>query len=188
MLVILPSDALIVVDVQRDFCPGGPLEVPNGDEVVPIINTLIPKFENVIFTRDWHPVDHCSFSDNPEFKDMSWPPHCVQETEGAMYHPDLTIPPTSPVMSKGTNFEKEAYSGFDGTDLLHVLRERSVQHIYVAGLATDYCVKFTALDAAKSGFHVFLIDDACRGIADVDGAKAELQKHGVTITHAKEVR
>lgn len=185
---MLASDALIVVDVQRDFCSGGALEVPNGDEVVPVINTLIAKFENVIFTRDWHPPNHSSFSDNPEFKDKSWPPHCIQGTEGAMFHPDLTIPPASPVMSAGSEVDQEGYSGFEGTDLLHVLRDRNVQHVYIAGLATDYCVRHTAIAAAKNGFQVFLVEDACRGIGNIDEAKQAMESHGVEVIHSKDVR
>lgn len=160
------SDALIVVDVQNDFCPGGALPVPNGDAVVPVINRILPLFKHVVFSRDWHPADHCSFSAAPEFVDGSWPPHCVQDTPGGAFHPGLEAPDRVLVVDKGTATGHEAYSTFQATGLSEELHKRGVSRVYIAGLATDYCVKSTALDALREGFGVTLIIDACRGIAE----------------------
>lgn len=175
-------DALIVVDVQRDFCPGGALAVREGDEIVPLINQLIPRFEHRFFTRDWHPADHCSFSATPRFVDKSWPAHCVQNTTGAEFHPRLLIPENAVIINKGVTSDREAYSGFDGTPLTQLLKERHVRRVFVCGLATDYCVKATALDALKNGFAVVLIADACRGVdippGTVDEAWRQLRDAG----------
>jgi nicotinamidase/pyrazinamidase len=156
------TDALLVVDVQRDFCPGGPMSVYQGDAVVPVLNELIPRFPVVAFSRDWHPEDHVSFVASPDFTDMSWPPHCVRDTPGAAFHPDLIVPPDSIIVSKGTDPGREAYSAFDGTDL--AARLGGCARLFVGGLATDYCVKASVLDAIKAGFTVFLITDAVRGV------------------------
>ncbi|HOJ33273.1 MAG TPA: nicotinamidase [Candidatus Hydrogenedentes bacterium] len=157
-------DALIVVDVQRDFCPGGALAVREGDEIVPLINQVIPRFEHLFFTRDWHPADHCSFSPKPQFVDKSWPAHCVQGTTGAEFHPLLLLPENAVIISKGVTSDKEAYSGFDNTPLAELLKKRHIQRLFICGLATDYCVKATALDGLKNGFTVVLFADACRGV------------------------
>jgi nicotinamidase/pyrazinamidase len=157
-------DALIVVDVQNDFCPGGALGVNEGDRIIPIINRLIPWFDHVVSTRDWHPADHLSFTTQPEFIDRSWPPHCVAGTSGARFHPDLQIPDHAVIVSKGTDPEMEAYSGFQGTNLKLELQEWGVTRIFIAGLATDYCVKSTALDALSAGFKTVVLEDAVRGV------------------------
>lgn len=158
------NDALIVVDVQNDFCPGGALAIADGDGIVPGVNALLPRFKIRVFTRDWHPADHCSFSDAPRFVDKSWPPHCVADTPGAQFHPALSVPTDATIVSKGTDAAKEAYSGFDGTPLAETLRANGVRRVFVCGLATDYCVKATALDALKNGFETVVIDDLCRGV------------------------
>ena len=176
-------DALIVVDVQRCFLPGGSLAVAEGDQVVPVINRLLPRFRHRVFTRDWHPPDHVSFADTPEFKDLSWPEHCVQDTPGAELHPRLLVPDDALLVSKGTDPGREAYSGFqsDEVDLAAELRARGVSRVFVTGLATDYCVRATSLDARAAGFAVVLVEDAVRGVAPETTALAlqELDDAGV---------
>ncbi|MEM8559835.1 MAG: isochorismatase family protein [Bacteroidota bacterium] len=166
------GDALVVVDVQRDFCPGGALAVPEGDAVVPVLNRWIEEAEvrgvPVFFTRDWHPQDHASFV----AQGGPWPPHCVQDTEGATFHPDLLVPDGAPVISKATTAAAEAYSGFDTTDLAAQLRAADVSRVWVGGLATDYCVRATALDALAEGFAVHLVPDGMRGITPDTSAAA----------------
>lgn len=163
-MTILATDALIVVDVQKDFCPGGALPVADGDAVVPVINALVPKFAYVVYTRDWHPDHHCSFSDAPAYVDKSWPVHCVAHTDGAAFHDDLLVASAAPVINKGTTSDLEAYSGFQGTSLLRNLRDKGVERIFVCGLATDYCVKHTVLDGLRNAFAVFVIEDAVRAV------------------------
>ena len=164
-----PSDqerrrALIVVDVQRDFCPGGALPVAGGDKIIPAVNELIGAFERaglpVFFTRDWHPKNHVSFKAGGG----PWPPHCVQNTPGARFHPALAIPADAEVIDKGTLKEEDAYSGFQGTDLTHKLHRLGVKQICVAGLATDYCVKNTVIDGAAQGFETYVVTDCVRGV------------------------
>ncbi len=164
-----PEDALIVVDVQNDFLPGGSLAVAGGDEVVAPLNKVMGLFSTRVFTRDWHPAGHVSFSDPPEFVDKSWPSHCVQDTEGAKFHKDLNVPDDAIIISKGDDKELEAYSGFQGTDLAKRLKGRGIKRVFVGGLATDYCVKATALDAMSSGFEAMVIEDACRGVDVPEG-------------------
>lgn len=187
-LMIGESDALIVVDVQNDFCPGGALPVKDGDLVVPVLNRLIPLFRTVVFTRDWHPLNHLSFSDAPTYQDKSWPRHCVQNSAGAAFHPGLQVPPDALVVSKGSDPEQEAYSGFQGTNLSRSLRERGVARVFVGGLATDYCVKATVLDALREGFQAVVIRDAVRGVdlppGSADQALAEMEKEGAIILAA----
>jgi len=155
--------ALIVVDFQKDFCPGGALPVKNADTIVEPTNRLISKFLDegspVFFTRDWHPRDHCSFR-----PDGPWPPHCVKNTPGAGFHPSLIVPKGAPIISKATTKNSDAYSGFEGTDLAERLRNARVGEVYVAGLATDYCVKNTALDAVLDGFRVDVVSDCVKGV------------------------
>ena len=188
---VLDTDALIVVDVQNDFCPGGALPVSDGDQVVPILNRLIPKLKTRVFTRDWHPQDHISFSDAPQFLDKSWPAHCVQNTPGAAFHSKLIVPSDAIIISKGTDPKKEAYSGFQGTDLAETLRRRGVKRVVVGGLATDYCVKATVLDAAKEGFAAVLVLDAARGVnipaGTADQAVAEMKASGAQVIRSKEI-
>jgi nicotinamidase/pyrazinamidase len=162
-ITIGKTTALVVVDVQRDFCPGGALPVPEGDKVVPVINEYIKKFTAagapIIFTRDWHPPDHSSFKS----QGGPWPPHCVQNTEGAKFHSSLIIPPEAEIVSKADK-KDEAYSFFQGTDLAKTLRRRGIKNLFVGGLATDYCVKETVLDGLKENFEVYHLDDASRGV------------------------
>ncbi len=191
LMKIGEKDAIIVVDVQRDFCPGGALPVPDGDKVVPVINSLLPYFKTVVFTRDWHPPDHISFSEAPQFKDGSWPPHCVAGSPGAEFHPELKVPPQAIIISKATERDKEAYSGFEGTELDEILKKRGIKRLFVCGLATDYCVKNTALDGVKLGYEVFVIEDASRGVDAPPGnlAKAiqEMRSAGVKFIRSHEI-
>lgn len=174
-------EALIIVDVQNDFCPGGTLAVPGGDAVVPVINGLIDRFPLVVVTQDWHPSNHCSFVEQGGI----WPPHCVAGTYGAELHPDLRADSIDVRVRKATTPEADAYSGFQGTDLAKQLRSQGVDGVTVVGLATDYCVKATALDAKAAGFQVTVLAEACRAV-DVnpgDGERAldEMGVGGVTV-------
>jgi nicotinamidase/pyrazinamidase len=171
-MTIEPTDAFIVVDVQNDFCPGGALPVKDGQRVVPLINRIMPHFDRVVFTRDWHPFDHISFEENPEFVDKSWPAHCVQDTPGAEFHSELRTGLAAAIVSKGVHPDKEAYSGFEGTDLDSRLQRWGIRRIFVAGIATDYCVKHTTLDARRLGYEVTVITDACRGVDVPPGSAA----------------
>ena len=181
-ICITHNSALIVVDVQNDFCPGGALPVPEGDKVIPVLNRYIRKFIDaglpVYLTRDWHPGAHLSFKSQGGI----WPMHCVQETQGARFHSELSIPSVVVVISKGTDPAKEAYSGFQGTDLAHQLRQREVRRLFVGGLATDYCVKSTVLDAIKEGFEVVFLSDASMGVdvkpGDSERAIQEMLREG----------
>jgi nicotinamidase/pyrazinamidase len=182
-------DVLLVVDVQNDFCPGGNLAVPRGDEVVPLINGLAEKFAHVVLTQDWHPRAHLSFaSSHPGAKpyqtievaygaQVLWPDHCVQATRGAAFRDDLKIPHAELVLRKGYHREIDSYSAFYENDrkthtgLAGYLRERGFTRIFLAGLAFDFCVRYSAEDAKREGFEAIVIEDACRGI-DVDGSVA----------------
>jgi nicotinamidase/pyrazinamidase len=183
------GDVLIVVDVQNDFCPGGALAVPHGDAVVPIINRLAAKFRNVVLTQDWHPRGHLSFASAHPGKNpydtiaasygpqVLWPDHCVQGTPGAALHRGLEIPHAGLVLRKGMDRAIDSYSAFYENDratptgLIGYLRERRLERVFVAGLAFDFCVRYTAEDARRENFAVFVIEDACRGI-DVGGSVA----------------
>jgi len=182
-VVIGARDALIVVDVQRDFCPGGSLGVPDGDEVIPVINRLLPMFGHWVYSRDWHPADHVSFSTEPAFREGSWPPHAVQGTPGAEWCAGLEMPMNAILVSKGDDPKREAYSAFQvgRFDLAGYLRERNIERVFVTGLATDYCVRQTALDARAAGLTVYLVEDAVRGVAPETTARAlaELETAGV---------
>ena len=176
--------ALIVVDVQNDFCPGGALAVPNGDEVIGPLNGLIEEFllrgEPVFKSRDWHPPT------TKHFKDYggTWPVHCVQETHGAEFHPELLDDPRITIISKGTG-DEDNYSAFDGTDLAARLTEQGVEEVWVGGLATDYCVKNTVLDALRQGFKVNAVANAMRPVelqpGDGEQAIEEMEQHGAKI-------
>lgn len=163
------QDALVIVDVQNDFCPGGALAVSEGDEVVPVLNRCMDKFTKaglpVFATRDWHPerTSHFNTDGGP------WPPHCIQDTEGGKFHPRLALGSNVVIVSKGMSPDADSYSGFqavnaNGVRLGDLLRARGVERIFVGGLATDYCVKHTVLDALKEGFKVVLLEDAIRGV------------------------
>lgn len=166
--------ALIVVDVQNDFCPGGALAVTDGDKVIAPINIYVKQFEAdglpIVFTRDWHPVNHSSFKSNGGI----WPAHCVTGTKGAEFHPDLYFPSVAFLVSKATEPDMEAYSGFQGTGLASWLRQIDVDELVITGLATDYCVKNTVTDALKLGFGVTVVKEAIRAvnINPNDGDKA----------------
>jgi nicotinamidase/pyrazinamidase len=158
------TDAIIIVDLQNDFCPAGALPVPEGDQVIPALNDYIKIFKKantrIFATRDWHPPNHVSFKS----QGGPWPPHCIQDTEGAKFHPDLKLPHNTTIISKAMDPNKEAYSGFDGTELANTLQKAGSTRVFVGGLATDYCVKNTVLDARKLGFEAVLLLDAIRGI------------------------
>lgn len=180
---------LIVVDVQNDFCPGGALAVPKGDEVVSVINRLAARFDSVVLTQDWHPRGHASFAsshpgkkpfetiDLPYGKQVLWPDHCVQATPGAAFHSSLKTEKAQLVVRKGFHRDIDSYSGFveadrkTSTGLAGYLKERGFKSVFVCGLATDFCVAWTALDARAAGFEVSVIEDACRAI-DLEGSLA----------------
>lgn len=183
--------SLLVVDVQTDFCPGGALEVREGDRVIPGLNSVIEAFTAhglpAFFTRDWHPPDHVSF----RAQGGPWPPHCVAGTKGAEFHPDLNVPSGAVIVSKGTSSEKEAYSGFQGTDLEERLLHARTEEVVLGGLATDYCVRATALDALSAGFGVSVLEDCVKAVDAKagDGARAleELRRGGAVITDSHSV-
>lgn len=186
--------ALLAVDVQNDFCPAGKLAVPDGDAVVPLINELAETFRHVILTQDWHPEGHLSFASSHEGKqpfdvvEMSygsqilWPDHCIQGTEGAQFHPNLLVERAELIIRKGFRREIDSYSAFFENDhetptgLAGYLRERGIESLYIAGLATDFCVHWSAVDGRKLGFEVFVVVDASRGI-DTAGSMEDALKH-----------
>lgn len=185
-----PNDVLIVVDVQYDFLPGGSLAVAGGDEVIPLINKLGRKFANVVMTQDWHPADHISFASNhpgakpfevinlPYGPQVLWPDHCVWQTRGAELSADLDLPHAQLTIRKGYNEVVDSYSGFQEADrrtktgLEGYLRERGLGRLFVTGLATDFCVAWTALDARVAGFSTYVVEDATRPI-DANGSLAK---------------
>ncbi len=193
--------ALIIVDVQNDFCPGGAIAVPEGDQIVPLINRLQPAYDLVVATQDWHPADHGSFAANHPGRipgemielgglpQILWPLHCVQGTPGAEFHKELNLDRVARVFRKGMDPQIDSYSGFfdngrrASTGLGEYLREQRVKVVHVCGLATDYCVKFTALDAVELGFETLLQEVACRGVelhpGDVRQALDEMRQRGV---------
>jgi nicotinamidase/pyrazinamidase len=184
------DDLLLVIDVQNDFCPGGALAVPRGDEVVPLINRLGARFAHVVLTQDWHPAGHLSFASTHPGKapyqtieatygtQILWPDHCVQGTPGADLHKELQATHAELILRKGYHRDIDSYSAFFENDrtthtgLAGYLRERSFTKIFLAGLALDFCVRYSAEDARREGFDVVVIEDACRGI-DVDGSVAK---------------
>ena len=192
-------DALLIIDVQNDFCPGGALAVPEGDTVVPNINKLVERFDTVIQTQDWHPENHNSFAsshpDHEPFETIEvsygeqtlWPDHCVQGSEGADFHPDLNIRKTQLIIRKGFREGIDSYSAFYENDnitptgLSGYLRERGIDTLYITGLATDFCVKWSALDGLKEGFEIYIVKDAVKGIdmeGSVEQAWKEMQEKG----------
>jgi nicotinamidase/pyrazinamidase len=174
------SRALIIVDFQNDFTPGGALPVPDGDAIAAQLNALAASgdYDLVVATRDWHPAEHSSFAANGG----PWPVHCVQGSEGAELHPALDRSPLDVIVDKGRSVETDGYSGFAGTDLESLLRERGITQVTVTGLATDYCVKNTALDALRAGFQVTVDTTAVRGVeiepGDSERALAEVRAAG----------
>jgi len=194
------SSALLVIDVQNCFLPGGSLAVKEGDQVVPVINKIAKGFANVVMTQDWHTPGHVSFAsthsgkkpfetiDLPYGKQVLWPDHCVQGTDGASLSKDLSLPQAELIIRKGFHKDVDSYSAFleaDGktaTGLAGYLRGRKIKRLFVAGLATDFCVAWTALDARKAGFEVYVVEDACRGIdnqGSLAKAWADMAKAGV---------
>jgi nicotinamidase/pyrazinamidase len=202
---LLSASALIVVDVQNDFCPGGALGVPKGDEIVPLVNRLIEAFDHVVLTQDWHPMGHSSFASShkeqalfatfsmPYGDQTLWPDHCVQGTPGAEFHPGLVWTKAELIIRKGFRSAIDSYSAFYENDrttptgLGGYLKERGLQKLVIVGLATDYCVAYSALDATRLGFEVAVVLDACRAI-DLDGSLAwahdEMRKAGVTLAES----
>ena len=194
--------ALIVVDVQNDFCPGGSLAVPDGDKIVPIINELLKKFELVIFTKDWHPANHFGFASShegfkpferlePDNEDILWPDHCVQDTPGAEFHPSLDLSKCKKdfyIFKKGILNDGQGYSAFEDTDLAGFLDGKNVTDVYICGLAGDYCCKNTAIDASNQGFNTFFIMDAIKFIdKDTTLTLSDLYDADVKITESWEL-
>jgi nicotinamidase/pyrazinamidase len=199
--------ALVLVDLQNDFCPGGALAVPQGDAIMPIVNRLQERYELIVTTLDWHPPDHGSFAANHPGKKVGevidlnglpqilWPTHCVQKTRGADFVAALDRSRIAKVFQKGTDPSIDSYSGFfdnghrKSTGMGEWLKERGVKTIHVCGLATDYCVKFTALDAVELGFQTTLIENACRGVelrpGDIGRAIDEMRAAGVRVMNEK---
>ena len=202
-------NALILVDIQNDFVPGGALAVPDGDKIVPVCNQLMRSFDLVVATQDWHPKTHASFAANHAGRSVGevidlhglpqvlWPVHCVQNTPGADFAPGLRTDQFTRIFQKGTDPEIDSYSGFfdnghrKSTGLGDYLKSQKVTDVYVCGLATDYCVKFTALDAYQLGMKVHLVEDACRGVnlkpGDVDRAVEEMSGKGIEIISSSSV-
>lgn len=192
------DDVLLVIDVQNDFCPGGALAVPGGDEVVPVINELAQRFPHVVLTQDWHPAGHQSFaSSHPGTQPFDtitltygaqvlWPDHCIQDTAGAAFHGDLKIPHAELVLRKGYHRDIDSYSAFFENDretptgLTAYLRERGFTRVFVAGLAFDFCVRYSAEDARRMGFAARVIEDACRSI-DMEGSAAATRESFIAL-------
>lgn len=183
-----PTDALILVDVQNTFCPGGALPVPDGDAIVAPLNRVLPLFAGRAFaTQDWHPRDHCSFA----ARGGPWPPHAVQNTEDAALHPGLDRARITHVVQKATTPDKDAYSGFDGTGLAERLRDAGIRRVFIGGLATDYCVRATALDARAADLDVVILADACRAVdvapGDGERALAEMRAAGCALAATEDL-
>lgn len=201
-----PKDALVLVDLQNDFCPGGALAVPHGDQAVFAANRLRRHFDLVVATQDWHPPNHVSFAANhpgrnpgdtielADRRQILWPVHCVQGTLGAEFHPALERSAIDRVFRKGDDPAVDSYSGFfdndhrKSTGLATYLKDHGVRSVYIAGLTTEYCVRFTALDAVELGFSAYVIEDACRGVninaGDVRKALAAMRAKGVVLIEA----
>ena len=206
--MMMDRDLLLVVDVQNDFCPGGALAVDRGEEVVPVINRLARGFQHLVMTQDWHPLGHQSFASSQPgrapFQTIQmaygeqtlWPDHCVQGTHGAEFHEGLDLPGCELVVRKGFRPAIDSYSAFRENDhetptgLAGYLRERGFERLFLAGIATDYCVHYSALDARREGFEVVVIEEACRGI-DLEGslaaAKRSMTEAGVTIARESDL-
>jgi nicotinamidase/pyrazinamidase len=194
---ITENDVLLVIDVQRDFCPGGALAIPDGDAVVPVINRLSRAFQHVVLTQDWHTPGHHSFASShagaSPFQTMPadygeqtlWPDHCVQGTPGAEFHPGLAAANVELILRKGFRPQIDSYSSFlendkrTPTGLAGYLRERGITRIFLAGLAYDYCVRYSAVDAVRAGFESFVVEDACRAIGSSDSTNQEFAQLGV---------
>ncbi|MCT8266395.1 bifunctional nicotinamidase/pyrazinamidase [Afifella sp. JA880] len=202
------KDLLLVIDVQNDFCPGGALAVPDGDAVVPVINALMPRFQHVVLTQDWHPAGHQSFASAHPGSDpfqtfaaeygeqVLWPEHCVQGSAGAAFHPKLDTVPAELILRKGFRPGIDSYSAFYENDrttetgLAGYLRERGFARLFLTGLATDFCVAWSALDARREGFTAVLVEDACRAInldGSLDKARAEMAAAGVSFVTSQAI-
>lgn len=185
------GDALVVVDVQNDFLPGGALAVPAADRILPVLNDYLQLFANlrlpIFATRDWHPHDHCSFRE----QGGPWPLHCVADSAGAAFSKTLELPASTIVISKGTDARREAYSGFQGTDMIERLRAAGVRRVFVGGLATEYCVRATALDALSAGLSVIVLADAIGALeakpGDAERAEQEMVDRGAALIRRKEI-
>jgi nicotinamidase/pyrazinamidase len=200
--------ALIIVDVQNDFCPNGALAVDDGDAIIPLINNMAPAFDCVVLTQDWHPENHRSFASNHSDKNpydtvemeygdqVLWPDHCMQGTKGAEFHPDLITNPAHLIVRKGFRAGIDSYSAFFENDHTTVtglhgyLQARGVTELMLTGLASDFCVKWTALDGIELGYTVCVVEDAVRGIdlnGSVDAAFQEMKEAGVKMLHSKDI-
>lgn len=177
--------ALIVVDVQNDFCPGGSLAAPDGDKIIPPINSLMDKFDVVVASWDWHPKNSIHFK--------KWPEHCIQNTLGAEFHPDLDLSKIKKLFVKGTENKDDGYSAFEATNenLTSFLTDNKVNELYISGLATEYCVKATALDSLNNGFKTYVIEDAIKGVNihpdDEKKAKEAMRKKGIRIVKSTDI-
>jgi nicotinamidase/pyrazinamidase len=189
------NSALLVVDIQNDFCPGGSLGVEGGDQIIPVLNKYIEIFSQAgrasFASRDWHPEETAHFKQYGG----PWPPHCIQGTKGAEFHSDLKLPADVEIISKGMGYDVDSYSAFlgvdsQGGDLATVLRQRGIEHLYIGGIATDYCVKYSALDALKHGFKVTILEDAIRGVNEKDSIDAieQIVKAGATLATLEDVQ
>lgn len=201
--------ALILIDLQNDFCKNGSLAVPDGDAVMPIANQIQAYFDVVVATQDWHPQDHMSFASNQPGHDIGevislngtpqilWPAHCIQSSKGAALHPHLDTRRIHKIIFKGTDKAIDSYSAFfdnahlRSTELADYLHQEKIKDVYIMGLATDYCVKFSCLDAVQLGFNVFLVEDGCRGVelhaGDVANAIEEMKRAGVRVVTANKL-
>src|SRR5919106_1493866 len=181
------AEALLIIDFQNDFTSGGALEVPGGEEIAEPVRKLVERFDVVMATRDWHPADHSSF----ETQGGPWPVHCVQGTHGADLHPAMKDVDVDLVVDVGREREDQGYSGFEKSTLADALRERGVDKVYVTGLATDYCVRASAIDAAKEGFDTTVVEDAIRAVnvEPDDGVRAiaDMREAGAKVTTSNEV-
>ncbi len=200
--------ALLIVDIQNDFCPGGALAVPKGDEIIPTVNKLINYFDVIIQTQDWHPKGHLSFASSHDNKNpydtvetdygiqVLWPDHCIQGTKGADFHSDLITDKTQVIIRKGFRKEIDSYSTFFENDqktttgLTGYLKQRNIKELYTVGLATDFCVKWSVLDGIDEGFTMHIVEDAVKGIdldGSVDAAWKEMEAKGAVITTSQEI-
>jgi nicotinamidase/pyrazinamidase len=181
------SKALLVIDFQNDFCPGGALAVEEGDQIAGPIGRLAAEFDHVLATRDWHPPDHSSF----ETEGGPWPVHCVQGTPGAELHPSMDEIEIEAIVDVGRERDDQGYSGFENSDLAQLLRDRDVEQIAVCGLATDYCVRASAIDAAKEGFDITVVTDAIRAVevepGDGDRAIEDMKQAGAKMATSDEL-
>ncbi len=186
-ILIKPGDALIVVDPQNDFLPGGTLAVADGNRIFEPLNRIMSRFAHVVATRDWHPKDHAFFEEHGGI----WPFHCLADTPGAEFSPLLDTAPIELVISKGTDRNTDGYSAFAGTDLADQLQRRGVRRLFICGLATDYCVKMTALEAMEQGFQTVVLTDAIAAVnlqpGDEDAALAEMRSRGVTLSESADI-